>query len=647
MNTLPHRYPQLHRTAGIRAAALAICAALFLAACTSNDAPEDADEGSDAASTEEETATEEAGGFRFEGPGEDALLGAAELEELSLTVTGDEEDLAALVLVLGERDVTADAEVADGTLTYAPTDLEDGDHTVHVAEAPEGWTGGAGEEQDAADTGDGDDAAETGDAEEGADADTDSEDADSEDATDGTDSEDATDGTEDADADDDAHDDGTADDEADTVDDGTAADTVDLDELDTLHTWRFEVKAEPPALALTSPATMIGDEPLTVAGTTDPDAEVSVNDTTVTADGDGAFEVALDGEIDELTIVAVDRAGNTAEHVQAVGRVPSRVTLDEYRGVHATFWAWASPELREPMLEMLDEGRINAIQLDLKDEGGHIGYDSEVELANEIGADIGPLDLEQAVADLHAEGVPVIGRIVAFADPALAEWAWENDRRDMVIQLADGSDYFRGSYAGFSNYTHEDVIAYNLDLAVEAARAGVDHILWDYIRRPEGQSQYTVPGLETTPEEAIVEFTRLADERLAPYGVTHGASVYGIAADRPEQIGQDIPEMAKHLDYVAPMIYPSHWGPGEYGVSEPNRQPYDIIRATLEVWDEAIEGTDARVIPWLEDTAYRAWDRPFQIAEQIRATNDHDVNEWLMWNPGSSYTPEAYERFDG
>jgi hypothetical protein len=63
---------------------------------------------------------------------------------------------------------------------------------------------------------------------------------------------------------------------------------------------------------------------------------------------------------------------------------------------------------------------------------------------------------------------------------------------------------------------------------------------------------YTVPGLETTPEEAIVEFTRLADERLAPYGIQHGASVYGIAADRPTQIGQDIPAMAEHLDYVAP-----------------------------------------------------------------------------------------------
>jgi hypothetical protein len=92
------------------------------------------------------------------------------------------------------------------------------------------------------------------------------------------------------------------------------------------------------------------------------------------------------------------------------------------------------------------------------------------------------------------------------------------------------------------------------------------------------------------------------------------------------------------------MIYPSHWGPGEYGVADPNRQPYDIVRATLEVWDEATEGKRARVVPWLEDTPYRAWDRPFQVREQIRAALDHGIDEWLMWNPGSSFTPAAYER---
>ena len=518
-------------------------------------------------------------GLTFDGPDEGALVNAEEFEHLSFAVTvpGDGDAVADLVLLLDGSDVTAEAEVVGDTLTYAPDTLQDGEREVVVTE-----TIGNGEGS----------------------------------------------GVE-----------GGADD--------------DEGEPEVLHTWRFEVKAEPPSLELSSPeGPLVANEPVTVAGVTDPDATVAVGAQEATADAAGDFEFELDeaGEREELdgglTVTVTDVAGNTTEVVETFAVVASRVEVDEIRTVHATFWAWATPSLREPILEMIDDGRINALQLDLKDEGGHIGYDSEVELARQIGAGIGPLDLEQAVADLHERDVAVVGRIVAFADPALASWAWEHDRREMVIQDNDGSDYYRGSYAGFSNYAQEDVIVYNLDLAEEAAKAGVDHILWDYIRRPEGVENYTVPGLETTPEEAIAEFTRLADERLEPYGVQHAASVYGIAADRPEQIGQDIPAMSQYLDYVAPMLYPSHWGPGEYDVADPNRQPYDIIRATLEVWEEAVAEGRARIVPWFEDTPYRAWDRPHQIREQIRAAKDHGIDEWLMWNPGSTFTPTAYERRD-
>jgi len=570
LRSLLHPRPTAALTALVALAVLA----LLSAACTSDDTSS----GDEPAAASEDGDTN---GLRVDGPEPGELINAAALEELTFTVTatGDEPGVEALVLLLDGDDVTSQAELAQDTLTYTPGTLPDGERELVVAATANNADG--------------------------------------------------TDATDDA-------------------DNGDATDSADAAaEPEELHTWRFEVKAEPPTLELTAPGGTVGtDGPVTVAGTTEAGATVAIGDDRVTADDTGAFELEI-GEVgDELTIVVTDVAGNTTEVTEPVLRVASRVHVDEIRTVHATFWAWATPSLREPIVQMLDDGKINSLQLDLKDEGGHLGYASEVPLASEIGADIGPLDLEQAVADLHERDVAVIGRIVAFADPTLAAWAWENDRRDWVIQLKDGSDYYRGSYAGFSNYTHEDVIDYLLDIAEEAAQAGVDHILWDYIRRPEGLDNYTVPGLETTPEEAIVEFTRLADERLAPYGVQHGASVYGIAADRPTQIGQDIPAMAEHLDYVAPMIYPSHWGVGEYGVADPNRQPYDIVTATLEVWEEATEGKRARVIPWLEDTPYRAWDRPFQIREQIRATRDAGIDEWLMWNPGSTFTPEAYERRD-
>jgi hypothetical protein len=421
------------------------------------------------------------------------------------------------------------------------------------------------------------------------------------------------------------------------------------DEPHVLHEWRVTVDTVPPEIEITSPDGAVAQgEALTVAGTTEAGATVELSGVSITADDDGAFELEFDEIPDETTLVATDAAGNVSEHELTLLTVPSRVEVDEFRSVHVSFCAWATPSLRDPVLELIDDGLINAVQLDLKDETGKVGFDLEHEMAARVGADEPDcrIDLDAAVEQLHELGVPVIGRVVAFADPVLARWAWDNGERDWVIQTADGSQMFVGKYAGFGNFADPDVVDYNISVAEEAAAAGVDHILWDYIRKPDGPvEQFHFPGLDTSAEEALVEFTRVADERLAPYGVLHGASLYGVSADRPTEVSQDVEAMSDHLDYVAPMIYPSHWGPGEYDVADPLHQPGDMVAATLEVWLEATEGKRARVVPWLEDSNWPVRlgfpDRARYVREQIQATYDAGINEWLLWDSAVKYTTSA------
>jgi hypothetical protein len=424
------------------------------------------------------------------------------------------------------------------------------------------------------------------------------------------------------------------------------AEDDDAGEPEVLHEWTFAVDATPPELALTEPdGAVIAGQPLTVAGETEPGATVEVAGTSTTAGEDGRFEVELDAAPDgDLQLVAIDEAGNRTADDVALVAVPSRAEVDEVRAVHVSFCGWAAPSLKEPVMQLAADGVINAIQLDLKDETGKIGHDTDVEMATLVGADQPDckVDLPAAIEELHGLGLPVIGRIVAFADPVLAGWAWDNGERDWVIQTAEG-EKFVGKYAGFSNFAHPDIVDYTIDVAEEAAAMGVDHILWDYIRKPDGPvEQFEFVGLETTPEEAIVEFTRQADERLAPYGVQHGASVYGVSADRPWEVAQDIEALSDHLDYVAPMIYPSHWGPGEYDVADPLMQPYDMVAATLEVWLEVTEGKRARVMPWLEDSNYPIRlgfpDRARYLREQIEATYDAGIPEWMLWDSAVAYT---------
>jgi hypothetical protein len=438
-----------------------------------------------------------------------------------------------------------------------------------------------------------------------------------------------------------------------TVQRAADADAEDADaEPEQVHEWRFAVDATPPELELASPeGAVVTGASVTVAGTTEPGATVRVQDEETTADEDGSFSVELDEAPEgELQLVAIDAAGNSTDDAFTLVTVPSRVTVETIRGIHVTPHAWSAPSFRERIIAMIDDGIVNSIVLTLKDEGGRIGWNSDVDLAVESGANEGIYDLDEVVADLHERGVHIAGRIVAFRDPVLGQYALDSGNLDWLIQTTDGEPYTGRYGCCFTSFAHPDVIEYNLAIAEEAAAAGVDDIVWDYIRRPDGSPDaMVVPGLSedadgATLEEAVVDFARLADERLARYGVGHGASLYGIAADRPTQIAQDVPALAEHLDYVAPMIYPSHWGPGEYGVADPNRQPYDIITATLEVWKQQTDGTRASIVPWLEDTNYRAWDRAEQVREQIRAARDQGVDGFMMWDPNVNYTVSAYDR---
>ncbi|HSK24704.1 MAG TPA: putative glycoside hydrolase [Egicoccus sp.] len=428
-------------------------------------------------------------------------------------------------------------------------------------------------------------------------------------------------------------------------------DPEDDAEPETLHEWRFALDTTAPEIELTSPdSAVVAGDPVVVAGTTEPGAVVTVDAQDTTAGDDGGFEVELaDPPEGEIAIVAVDAAGNASDDAFTLVTVPSRVEVERIRGVHVTAYAWATPSYRERVLAMIDDGIINTVALTLKDEGGMVGWDSEVDLAQASGAASGVYDLAAVVEELHAHGAHVAGRIVAFRDGMLGGLALERGESDWLIQTPDGEP-FTGKYGCcFISFASPDVIEYNLALAEEAAAVGVDTILWDYIRRPDGPVEnMVVPGVAAdadgaTLEAAVADFARQADERLARYGVGHAASLYGIAADRPTQIAQDVPALSEHLDFVAPMVYPSHWGPGEYGVADPNRQPYDIITATLGIWKETVDGARARIVPWLEDTRYREWDRPHQVREQIRAARDQGIEEFLMWDPNVQYTLEAYD----
>ena len=159
------------------------------------------------------------------------------------------------------------------------------------------------------------------------------------------------------------------------------------------------------------------------------------------------------------------------------------------------------------------------------------------------------------------------------------------------------------------------------------------------MRRPEGPletMQFT--GLDTAPDVSIARFVADTDARWRPTGAHLGVSVFGISATRPEPTGQDIKLLAPHVDYVSPMVYPSHWGSGEYGVADPVRQPADIVARSVADFERLVAAGGTAVVPWLQDFSSGDVDlRPGRGAAQIDAARADRRRGLPAVEPDSTY----------
>jgi len=407
------------------------------------------------------------------------------------------------------------------------------------------------------------------------------------------------------------------------------------------RSWTFTVDTRKPNIEITGPTRpAVRGAPVTLSGRVNEAATVTVDDAPVAVAADGTFALTFPKPPSSaVTVRAVDRAGNSRGVRTTIPLAP-RPPSEPTRAVHMTAISWATPSLREPVLAMLRSGMINTVELDLKDESGVVGYDSKVPLARAIGAVKQSYVLQEAVTRIHELGGRVVGRIVAFRDPILATYSWEHGARTQVIQAPGGGQYL--GYGGFTNFSNPVVRKYNIDIAHEAAAAGVDDILYDYIRRPDGPLDTMVfPGLKGGAQASIVSFLSEARAALDPTGAFLGASLFGIAAFRPEDVAQDVTRIARNVDYIAPLIYPSHWGKGIYGVAEPESEPRKIISESLVHFKALVKGSGARIVPWLQDFSLSVHYGPREVCAQVAGAEAQGIHEWIMWNANVVYTRAA------
>jgi hypothetical protein len=309
----------------------------------------------------------------------------------------------------------------------------------------------------------------------------------------------------------------------------------------------------------------------------------------------------------------------------------------EIRGVHVTM---ALASIDGKLEEYTRMPGINTIQLDIKDENGEVAFQRLAPpLAKRVGAAMRYYDPVKVAKQIHSEGLFLIGRVVCFEDPYLSK-----GRPDLAIRTPGGGVWQNHAGLGWTNPYDKRVWDYNLRIAQAAAKAGFDEIQFDYVRFPsDGDIDAAVfPGKRNEAMGVtIARFVHYATKRLKPMGVRVSVDVFGLSATRDLGIGQSPRRLAKIVDAIYPMVYPSHYSSGEYGLDSPVSVPGRTVGRSLRDFRRQMRRGKAQLIPWLEDFSFTGTTTLGHVQEQIRAARRWKSGGFLLWNPSGVYTEGA------
>jgi hypothetical protein len=313
---------------------------------------------------------------------------------------------------------------------------------------------------------------------------------------------------------------------------------------------------------------------------------------------------------------------------------------DEIRGVHVTLGLASLPGKLGEYLALRAYG-LNALELDVKDENGSVGFTSPElpKLATEVGAARTHYDEIAAAQAAENDGVYLIGRVVTFADPTLAP-----ARPGLALQRRDGTVWRDPAGLAWLNPYDTRAWRYVVDVAAAAAKSGFDEIQFDYVRFPsDGDLQDIVyPRRRNEPKARTIErFIAYASRRLRPLGVRVSADLFGLAATRDLGVGQAPRRLARYLDSIYPMVYPSHYVAGEYHLTDPEAFPGRTVAASLADYQRAVRRFHARIVPWVQDFSLRRRYGLAEVMDQVDAARERRADGFMLWNPLGVYTHEA------
>ena len=309
---------------------------------------------------------------------------------------------------------------------------------------------------------------------------------------------------------------------------------------------------------------------------------------------------------------------------------------NQIRGIYLNGYLFNDSDKRESIDEILINTDVNTLVIDVKTDNGHILFDTDIEevlyLNNErVKFTKNEIEELREIKDLY-----LIARLVVFQDPLFAEVFPD----EAVFDSRLNKPYSQNGQF-FLDPSSEKVQNYIINIALESCRLGFDEIQYDYIRYPDSSSKFMQFDTKNDFENRINNinsFLSKSRKILHREGCLLSADTFGYILTNKQDggIGQNLESVVENVDFISPMVYPSHYTNGSFGYQNPNKHPYEVITAALT--DALERGVNKdKIRPFLQGF----WHSNEDIQNNIRAASDLGM-DWLIWNILSVYELNSF-----
>jgi hypothetical protein len=315
-------------------------------------------------------------------------------------------------------------------------------------------------------------------------------------------------------------------------------------------------------------------------------------------------------------------------------------------------WVAGTPSVRERLIKLIDDTELNAVVIDVKDNTGALSWDGRVR------------DMDALITELHDKHIYVIARIASFQDPLYVK-----KHPELAVKSVKTGEVWR-DHKGvpWIDTGSQEMWSYLAKIGQEAYERGFDELNYDYIRFPTDgdlkSMRFPISGEKglTGKREIVSAFYKFLHETFSPQRIPISGDLFGIIATNQNEtktLGQDLRDALMYFDYVALMVYPSHFYAGTAGYQNPAAHPGPIITYSTQGALTVIEGMAtsspvsssisplatstliAKLRPWYQDFDMGATYTKEMVRAQITAGEKYGVNSWMLWDPANKYTKDA------